>query len=108
MNELCDYLERSVKGSGNNVKVNLDIKNYKLSIDTVIPLGLIINETITNALKYGIAEVRDGEIHVSVERIADNRYKMYLGDNGIGYSEEINPKTSNSLGLKLIYIGFYM
>ncbi|MER3317654.1 MAG: sensor histidine kinase [Allomuricauda sp.] len=101
--ELCDYLVRSVKGSGNNVKVNLDIKNYKLSIDTVIPLGLIINETITNALKYGIAEVRDGEIHVSVERIADNRYKMYLGDNGIGYSEEINPKTSNSLGLKLIY-----
>ena len=101
--ELCDYLLRSVKGNGNNVKVNLDIKNYKLSIDTVIPLGLIINETITNALKYGITQVSDGEIHVSVENIADNRYKMYLGDNGIGYSEEINPKTSNSLGLKLIY-----
>nr|WP_321411677.1 histidine kinase dimerization/phosphoacceptor domain -containing protein [uncultured Allomuricauda sp.] len=101
--ELCDYLVRSVKGNVNNVKVNLDINNYKLSIDTVIPLGLIINETITNALKYGIAEVRDGEIHVSVEKIDDNRYRMYLGDNGIGYSEEINPKTSNSLGLKLIY-----
>ncbi|MBR9853013.1 MAG: sensor histidine kinase [Algicola sp.] len=101
--ELCDYLVRSVKRSGNDVKVNLDIKNYKLSIDTIIPLGLIINETITNALKYGIAEVQNGEIHVSVEKIGDNRYKMYLGDNGIGYSEEINPKTSNSLGLKLIY-----
>ncbi|MCK0160248.1 sensor histidine kinase [Allomuricauda sp. F6463D] len=101
--ELCDYLVRSVKGSGNDVKVNLDIKNYKLSIDTVIPLGLIINETITNALKYGIAEISDGEIHVSVDKISANRYRMYLGDNGIGYSEEINPKTSNSLGLKLIY-----
>ncbi|NVN18847.1 sensor histidine kinase [Muricauda sp. HICW] len=101
--ELCDYLVRSVKGSVNDVKVNLDINNYKLSIDTVIPLGLIINETITNALKYGIAEVRNGEIHVSVEKIGNNRYKMHLGDNGIGYSEEINPKTSNSLGLKLIY-----
>ncbi|MEY8780762.1 sensor histidine kinase [Allomuricauda sp. XS_ASV26] len=101
--ELCDYLVRSVKGSGTDVKVDLDIKNYKLSIDTIIPLGLIINETITNALKYGIAGVQDGEIHVSVDKIGDNRYKMYLGDNGIGYSEEINPKTSNSLGLKLIY-----
>lgn len=101
--ELCDYLVRSVKGSGYDVKVDLDIKNYKLSIDTVIPVGLIINETITNALKYGIAEVRDGEIHVSVDKIGENRYKMYLGDNGIGYSKEINPKTSNSLGLKLIY-----
>jgi two-component sensor histidine kinase len=101
--ELCDYLVRSVKGSGTDVKVDLDIKNYKLSIDTIIPLGLIINETITNALKYGIAGVQNGEIHVSVDKIGDNRYKMYLGDNGIGYSEEINPKTSNSLGLKLIY-----
>jgi two-component sensor histidine kinase len=101
--ELCDYRVRSVKGSGTDVKVDLDIKNYKLSIDTIIPLGLIINETITNALKYGIAGVQNGEIHVSVDKIGDNRYKMYLGDNGIGYSEEINPKTSNSLGLKLIY-----
>lgn len=101
--ELCDYLVRSVKGSNRDVKVNLDIGDYKLSIDTVIPLGLIINETITNALKYGITEGHDGEIHVSVEKMDESRYKMYLGDNGVGYSEEINPKTSNSLGLKLIY-----
>ncbi|WP_318311414.1 sensor histidine kinase [Flagellimonas crocea] len=102
--ELCDYLIRSVRGSNRNVKVNLEIsEEYKLSIDTVIPLGLIINETITNALKYGIVEGQEGEIHVSVHKIDGNRYKMYLGDNGIGYSEEINPKTTNSLGLKLIY-----
>ncbi|MCB0374162.1 MAG: sensor histidine kinase [Muricauda sp.] len=101
--ELCDYLVRSVKGSNSSVKLDLDIQDYKLSIDTVIPLGLIINETITNALKYGIRESHDGEIHVSVHKIGDHRYEMYLGDNGIGYSEEINPKTSNSLGLKLIY-----
>lgn len=101
--ELCDYLVRSVKGSNNNVKVDLDIDDNKLSIDTVIPLGLIINETITNALKYGISEGSDGEIHVSLQKLSNNRYEMYLGDNGIGYSEDINPRTSNSLGLKLIY-----
>ena len=101
--ELCEYLVRSVKGANSNVKLDLDIDDYKLSIDTVIPLGLIINETITNALKYGIAEGKGGEIHVSVHRIGENRFEMYLGDNGKGYSEEINPKTTNSLGLKLIY-----
>ena len=101
--ELCDYLVRSVKGSNSNVKLDLDIDDHKLSIDTVIPLGLIINETITNALKYGIKEGTAGEIHVSVHRIGENRFEMYLGDNGVGYSEDINPKTSNSLGLKLIY-----
>lgn len=101
--ELCDYLVRSVKGSNNSVKVDLDIDDHKLSIDTVIPLGLIINETITNALKYGITEGHDGEVHVSVHKIGDNRFAMYLGDNGIGYPEDISPRTSNSLGLKLIY-----
>ncbi len=101
--ELCDYLVRSVKGSNNSIKVNLDIGEHKLSIDTVIPLGLIINETITNALKYGIVEGKDGEIYVSVKKMGENRYQMYLGDNGVGYSEDINPRTSNSLGLKLIY-----
>ncbi|MFD2101101.1 sensor histidine kinase [Flagellimonas iocasae] len=101
--ELCDYLVRSVKGNTNNVKVDLDIDDNKLSIDTVIPLGLIINETITNALKYGITEGHGGEIHVSLHKLDNNRYEMYLGDNGIGYSEDINPRTSNSLGLKLIY-----
>ncbi|MEW2921503.1 sensor histidine kinase [Muricauda sp. ANG21] len=101
--ELCDYLVRSVKGNTNSVKVDLDIDDYKLSIDTVIPLGLIINETITNALKYGISEGQGGEIHVSLHKLPNNRYEMYLGDNGVGYSEDINPRTSNSLGLKLIY-----
>jgi len=101
--ELCDYLVRSVRGSNDRVKVQLEIEDLNLSIDTVIPLGLIINETITNALKYGITEDYKGKILVSVKRIGENRYEMYLGDNGIGYPEDVNPKTSNSLGLKLIY-----
>lgn len=101
--ELCDYLVRSVRGSNDRVKVNLDIEDLKLSIDTVIPLGLIINETITNALKYGITEDYKGKIQVSVKKIGDKRYEMLLGDNGIGYSQDIHPKTTNSLGLKLIY-----
>lgn len=100
--ELCDYLVRSVKGGDSQIKMHLDIDDHKLSIDTVIPLGLIINETITNALKYGIVDGK-GEIHVAVHKIGDNRFEMFLGDNGIGYSEDINPKTTNSLGLKLIY-----
>jgi len=101
--ELCEYLVRSVKGNTNNVKVKLDIDENKLSIDTVIPLGLIINETITNALKYGIKEDKTGEILISLRKLSDKRYEMYIGDNGIGYSDDIDPKTSKSLGLKLIY-----
>ncbi len=101
--ELCNYLVRSVKGNTNKIKLNLHIDDHKLSIDTIIPLGLIINETITNALKYGIKDDQAGEILISLRKLSDKRYEMHLGDNGIGYSEEISPETSKSLGLKLIY-----
>ncbi|WP_190809317.1 sensor histidine kinase [Flagellimonas sp. S3867] len=101
--ELTEYLVRSVKGNTNKIKVDLHIEESKLSIDTVIPLGLIINETITNALKYGISEDQGGEITISLKSLAENRYELYLGDNGIGYSENFDPKNAKSLGLKLIY-----
>ncbi|MDC6367477.1 MULTISPECIES: sensor histidine kinase [Flavobacteriaceae] len=100
--ELIEYLIRSVKGNTNNVQIDLNIEEHKLSIDTVIPLGLIINETITNALKYGITNEK-GKITLSLKNLSDNRYELYLGDNGIGYSENFDPKNAKSLGLKLIY-----
>ncbi|MCL6272775.1 sensor histidine kinase [Muricauda sp. 2012CJ35-5] len=101
--ELCNYLVRSVKGNTNKIKLSLHIDDHKLSIDTVIPLGLIINETITNALKYGIKEDDAGEILISLRQLSDKRYEMHLGDNGVGYADNIGPETSKSLGLKLIY-----
>ncbi|MEM8928971.1 MAG: sensor histidine kinase [Bacteroidota bacterium] len=103
VSELCEYLIRSVKGNDNNVSTNLDIGDYRLSIDTVIPLGLIINETMTNALKYGIPDSSEGEIKIHLTKKGANRYEMYLGDNGIGFPEDITPKTTKSLGLKLIH-----
>ncbi|MDT0606945.1 sensor histidine kinase [Croceitalea rosinachiae] len=101
--ELCEYLVRSLKGNENSISTKLDIGDFKLSIDTVIPLGLIINEAVTNALKYGIPEDANGEILVRLSKKGVNTYQMYLGDNGIGFPEDINPTNIKSLGLKLIH-----
>ncbi|MEO0571866.1 MAG: sensor histidine kinase [Bacteroidota bacterium] len=103
VSELCEYLIRSVKGNENKISTNLDIGDYRLSIDTVIPLGLIINETVTNALKYGIPDASAGEIKIHLTKKGANSYEMYLGDNGIGFPDDITPKTTKSLGLKLIH-----
>lgn len=101
--ELCEYLIRSIKGSSNTIDLKLDIADIKLSIDTVIPLGLIINETVTNALKYGFPEKETGQILIQLSALDENKYELYLGDNGIGFPEDVNPKNSKSLGLKLIH-----
>ena len=82
--ELCEYLIRSIKGSSNTIDLKLDIADIKLSIDTVIPLGLIINETVTNALKYGFREETTGQILIKLSSLTENKFELYLGDDGIG------------------------
>ncbi|MCM4169975.1 histidine kinase [Arenibacter sp. TNZ] len=101
--ELSDYLLRSFKGSDNNISLNIIIPDIKLGIDTAIPLGLLINEVITNALKYGIKDNEEGEIHIELLKSNDKDYVLYIGDNGEGFPENISHKNTKSLGLKLIH-----
>lgn len=101
--ELSNYLLRSVRGMDSKVKLKIDVPDIELGIDTAIPLGLLINEAITNALKYGIKNDEEGEIHIAISRDDPENYTLKIGDNGIGFPEKINFKESKSLGLKLIY-----
>lgn len=101
--ELAEYLVRSIKGTSSNITLDIDIPDVKLNIDTAIPLGLLINETITNSLKYGIVDENKGEIFIKLRKVDNNEYLLKLGDNGAGFSETITYKNSNSLGLKLIH-----
>lgn len=103
VHELSQYLVRSVKGNKNNVKLNIDIADIKLGIDTAIPLGLLINEAITNALKYGIKDDMEGIIHIELKQENEKGFILNIGDNGEGFSESITPQSSKSLGLKLIH-----
>jgi two-component sensor histidine kinase len=103
--ELSEYLIRSIKGIDNNVNLIIDIPDIKLGIDTAIPLGLLINESLTNALKYGIEGDEEGEINIKLQKDSEkeNCYILEIGDNGIGFPETINYKNTKSLGLKLIH-----
>ena len=103
INELINYLIKSVKGADSNVKVVIDVPEMELGIDTAIPLGILINETMTNALKYGIQNDDEGEIHIAMRQEPDKSYVLMMGDNGIGFSETVTFETSKSLGLKLIH-----
>ncbi|MGB5497926.1 MAG: sensor histidine kinase [Maribacter sp.] len=101
--ELSEFLIRSIKGAENKVKLNIDIPDIKLGIDTAIPLGLLINEAITNALKYGITDENEGEISITIRQEKNHDFVLYIGDDGIGFPDTIDHKTTKSLGLKLIH-----
>ena len=101
--ELSEYLIRSIKGLDSKVHLKIDIPDIKLGIDTAIPLGLLINEAVTNALKYGFSDEEEGEIYIALKKELDKQYVLNIGDNGVGFPETVNYKNSKSLGLKLIH-----
>ena len=100
--QLTNYLLRSSKGGYAQVKVNINVPEIRLNVDTAIPLGLIINETVTNSLKYGFINETNGEIYIALKKETGRNYILEIGDNGVGYSGTPNNNNSNSLGLKLI------
>ena len=101
--ELGDYLIKSIKGPESRIGLRIDIPQIELGIDTAIPLGLLINEAVTNALKYGFKDQDEGEISIVLEKEDKTEYVLRIGDNGVGFPETITHKTTKSLGLKLIH-----
>jgi PAS domain S-box-containing protein len=106
--DLKNYLSRITTSifqtySYNHTRVSLkiDLENLPISINQAYPLGLVINELISNSLKYAFPDDRKGEITVRMKK-RKNELELTFIDNGIGMPEDFNWKNSNTLGLKLV------
>lgn len=86
------------------VNVDIDFPAVEMSSKTLVPLGLIINEMISNSLKYAFVNRAEGLIKVHIKPAHGNFYEMIIGDNGIGMKKDFDFENSNSLGTQLIYI----
>ena len=84
-----------------NITFSTDIDDLELDIDTVVPLGLIANELITNSLKHAFNGGKSGNIHVVLKE-EGNKLKLEVSDDGRGLPEGELPITGKSLGTKLI------
>lgn len=76
-------------------------ENFKLDIDTAIPLGLIINELITNAFKYGLGNENGNTIRIALMQ-KEGYHQLTVADSGPGISEQLDVNTATSLGLRLV------
>ena len=83
------------------VKLILTLDELMLNLDASIPCGLIINEIISNSLKYAFPDNRDGIIFVTLG-VDKNKVKIEVGDNGIGIPENVDIKNTQTLGLQLV------
>jgi two-component sensor histidine kinase len=82
--------------------LNIQIDDIDIEIDLAIPCGLIINEVMSNSLKYAFPGERHGTINVSITA-RDEMLEMLLADDGVGLPEDLIPAETRSLGIRLIY-----
>ena len=98
--ELVYYLAQSFDSS-QSVHFSLAIAPLKLEVSRAIPLALIINEAVTNSIKYAFPDGRKGEIFISLEVLA-GEVRLEVADNGIGLSPKAGASGSDSLGIELM------
>tara|TARA_R110001592_G_scaffold68674_2_gene210613 strand:+ start:3859 stop:6876 length:3018 start_codon:yes stop_codon:yes gene_type:complete len=89
-----------------NTDIFLDIKidEVKFDIDTIIPIGLLLNEIISNTLKYAFIDRPKGRIIIHLTQIDNNSFTLIAGDDGIGMDAHILDQEDVSLGMELIKI----
>ncbi|HML04517.1 MAG TPA: histidine kinase dimerization/phosphoacceptor domain -containing protein [Methanobacterium sp.] len=102
---LAEYIKNLVYNLSSSygthsIEFKIDVDPISLDSDTVIPLGLIINEIVTNSIKYAF-EDDEGIIKIEFHSMGA-KFKLTIEDNGIGLPENIDLENTDSLGLKLI------
>ncbi|MGC9516865.1 MAG: PAS domain S-box protein [Methanomicrobiales archaeon] len=103
-----DYIKSLVSGllssytiNPEQIKINIDVRDISMDINTAVPCGLIINELITNSLKHAFPDPFEGSIDIKMDKKEDE-YVLEISDNGIGIPKEIDIKTNKTLGFLLI------
>jgi two-component sensor histidine kinase len=99
---LCRNLVQSYSVDPSKIDLQLEIDNVDLSLDQAIPCGLIVNELVSNAMKYAFPEGKSGILKISVQEKA-GRMMMEIKDNGVGVGDGIRLEDIESLGLQLVF-----
>lgn len=98
---LMAYFEKTYGLQEKNIRVEMQVEPIFLDIDKLIPCGLILNEIITNSIKYAFNEGQQGIISIWAS-LKNGICQLQLKDNGKGLPADFNPQKSKSLGLRLV------
>lgn len=98
---LANELFHAYADNTGRIELKINMEDIFLDINMAIPLGLIVNELITNSLKHAFPDGRNGEITIDFHEKGD-LYELNVKDNGIGFPEDLDYRKTGSLGLQLV------
>jgi PAS domain S-box-containing protein len=111
--ELTENLFATYRIIGNQISLNMDVEEIiLLDMDTAVPLGMIVNELVSNSLKHAFIGRNKGEIRIKLHRERNRECKiedckstsfiLTVSDNGVGIHEKLDIEDPDTLGLQLV------
>ncbi len=100
---LASDLFRTYATDSERIRLNFNVEEAMIDINTMIPVGLIVNELLSNCLKHAFPNDRSGQIDIGFH-YNHPKYRLTVTDNGVGFPENIDYKNTKSLGLRLVNI----
>ena len=102
MEELSNSLFSSYNLSEKNITLEKNIQDMKLDVDLMIPIGIITNEIMSNALKYAFTETEQGILTLQITK-TDREIILQVNDNGVGVPPDFKYETARSFGMRLVH-----
>jgi len=103
LNDLTQTLSDSYIADAQNIELVLTLEPVWLNIETANPCGLIVNELISNSLKHGFPDGREGKIWLELRKSKDkDQITLEVKDNGVGLPPNLDPTQVKSLGMELV------
>jgi len=100
--KLCQYIFQTYSETARNVSIDVESDQIAFDLDTAMPCGLLINEIVSNSLKYAFPSGQEGKITIKLKALPENKIRISVADNGIGISQEYGLENPSTLGLQLI------
>jgi len=100
--QLAAHLFHSYGVGADRIHLRTDLDSLLLNLDAAVPCGLIINELVSNSLKYAFPDGRTGEIRIELRGHSDGKTQLLVADDGVGLKADIDWVNTRSLGLRLV------
>jgi two-component sensor histidine kinase/tetratricopeptide (TPR) repeat protein len=101
ISELANNLLRSYR-LNQQISLDIDVRIEQMTLDTLIPLGLLLNELISNSLKHAFKDREHGTVSVKLDRNDKGMFQLEVGDDGVGLPEDFSFNNAHTLGMELV------
>ena len=101
--DLANLILQSYSALSERIKLKFELKDVRILIDSAVPLGLIINELISNIFKHAFPNNQEGLIFVRLFEDKDETINLEIKDNGVGFPKHFDPRKNGSMGLASVF-----